>query len=261
MSRNIMPSFISTRVVFALMMREMSTRYGSSAGGYVWAILEPLAFIGAFSLIFSLIAHDPPIGESFALFFATGFLAFNYFGELSMFSSYAVQMNKALLTYPRVTPIDAIFARFILQFITISIVSMIIIAGIVIVEEIHAAFDYWSAVKAAFYAGLLGLGFGCLNTVIFAYIPTYQNVWRIIMRPMFLISGVFFTFESLPRIVQDVLWWNPVIHAVALMRRGFFPTYEATYASELYIGGLGLGALTLGLFLIYSNRSYIVEKT
>ncbi|MEM7547560.1 MAG: ABC transporter permease [Pseudomonadota bacterium] len=260
MSSNPMPSFINIRVIVALMMREMTTRYGKSAGGYVWALLEPIGMIAVLVIVFSQALRSPQLGDSFPLFFATGYIAFGFYGELSNFASAAIAMNKPLLTLPRVTPIDAILARFLLQFITLCVTGVIILSGIMWIEDIHTVIDYASILKAIGYASILGLGVGITNVVIFSFVPTYQNVWKIITRPMFLISGVFFIMEDLPGPLQDILWWNPVIHATGLMRKGFFPLYDANFVSELYIGGLGFGFLTLGLFLVYSNRSFIVDR-
>ncbi|WP_340110456.1 ABC transporter permease [Pikeienuella sp. HZG-20] len=259
MAKEAMPSFVNIRVIIALMMREMSTRYGRSAGGYIWAILEPVGAILILSIVFSAAIRTPSIGTSFPLFFATGYLPFQFYSELSAFSAAAITMNKSLLTYPRVTPIDAILARFFLQFFTISTSSIIIFSGIVVVEDIHTIYDYVALLKAVGYASLLGLGVGTTNTVIFAFVPTYRNVWKIVTRPMFLISGVFFLYEDMPRTVQDILWYNPVLHVVGLMRRGFYPTYHATYVSEFYVGGLGILFLTIGFFLVYSNKTYLIE--
>ncbi|MFV0476117.1 MAG: ABC transporter permease [Pikeienuella sp.] len=254
-----MPKFINIRVIIALMMREMATRYGRSAGGYLWAILEPVGMIAILSVVFAMAIRTPALGDSFPLFFATGFLAFHFYTELSQFSSSAVMMNKPLLTYPRVTPIDSILARFFLQFFTLAISSIVIYTGIIYFDEIHTIYDFVAIMKSVFYASVLGLGVGATNTVIFTFFPTYQNVWKIINRPMFLISGVFFTYESMPRAVQDLLWFNPVIHVVGLMRRGFYPSYHADYVSEIYIGGMGAFFLTLGFFLVYSNKTALIE--
>ena len=38
------------RVLFALVMREMTTRFGRSSAGYLWALIEPAAFIALLSL-------------------------------------------------------------------------------------------------------------------------------------------------------------------------------------------------------------------
>lgn len=254
-----MPRFINIRVIVALMMREMSTRYGRSAGGYVWAVLEPLGMIAILSLAFSFVMRTPAIGDSFPLFFATGFIPFHFYMEISNFSAAAVNMNKPLLTYPRVTPIDAILARALLQHFTLVVAALVIFAGVIVVEDIHTAYDLVSIVKSVFYASLLGLGVGATNAVIFAYVPTYQNVYRIITRPLFLISGVFFAYDDMPRLLQDALWWNPLIHVVGMMRKGFYPIYDGAYISELYVGGLGVFFTTIGLFFVYSNKTYLIE--
>ncbi|MEX2520218.1 MAG: ABC transporter permease, partial [Paracoccaceae bacterium] len=104
------------------------------------------------------------------------------------------------------------------------------------------------------------LGFGATNTVIFSFAPTYQNFWKIINRPMFLLSGIFFTYESMPRLIQEVLWYNPVIHIIGMMRRGFYPTYHADYVSVFYVSAWAATFLTLGLFLVYSNKTYLIES-
>lgn len=255
-----MPSFINLRVIAALVLREMITRYGRSAGGYIWALLEPLGMIFLLVAVFSLVIRNPALGDSFALFYATGFLPFAFYAELSQFASTAVVMNKPLLNYPRVTPIDAILARCILQFITLAVASILIFSGIIIYEDIYTIYDFGSIILAVALAASLGMGVGLLNAVIIAYIPTYENVWRIVNRPMFLISGVFFTFDSVPRAIQDFLWFNPVIHVVGLMRKGFYPTYHGDYISILYVGGMAALFCSLGLFLIYSNRTFLIEN-
>lgn len=255
-----MPSFINIRVIVALMMREMSTRYGKSAGGYVWAILEPLGVIALLSVVFGFVVRSPAIGDSFALFFATGFITFHFYMELSQFAAGAVLMNRPLLTYPRVTPIDTILARALLQFFTLSVAGAIIFTGIVQFDDVRTSYDFAAIVKAVAYASVLGVGIGATNAVIFAYVPTYQNVYRILTRPLFLVSGIFFMFEEMPPLAQDVLWWNPLIHAVGLMRQGFYPIYDGAYISELYLGGVGVVFLTLGLFLVYSNKTFLIEQ-
>ena len=70
--------------------------------------------------------------------------------------------------------------------------------------------------------GLLGLGFGTLNCVILGFWPTWRNIWNVLTKPLFFISGMFYTFESLPAKAQAVLWYNPLIHGVGLMRAGFY---------------------------------------
>ncbi len=64
------PKFQTLRVIFALMVREMATRYGRSWGGYFWALAEPVGTIAILSLAFSQFIRTPALGDSFMLFYA-----------------------------------------------------------------------------------------------------------------------------------------------------------------------------------------------
>ena len=77
------PRFRHLRVVAALMLREMDTRFGRAAGGYLWAIAQPLGAILLLAVAFSLMLRTPPMGTSFMLFYATGIVPFNMYRSIS----------------------------------------------------------------------------------------------------------------------------------------------------------------------------------
>lgn len=238
------------RVLFALVMREMTTRFGRSAGGYLWALIEPAGFIALLSLAFSQIAHSPPVGRSFPLFYATGYIAFGFYNDIAALTGRAVQVNRPLLNYPAVTALDTVLARFLLQALTGLAVAAIIFTGILAVFAERVRLDPVPLITCFALAAGLGLGVGLVNSALFALSRTWERVYGLASRPLFLISAVFFAFGSLPAFVRDVLWWNPLIHLVGLMRAGFYPVYDASYVSVLYVASLALGLMTLGLALM-----------
>lgn len=61
------------------------------------------------------------------MFFASGYLCFQFYQGMSSYVAAAVKANKSLLTYPLVAPIDAVVARYVLQFITTSFVATFIL--------------------------------------------------------------------------------------------------------------------------------------
>ena len=75
---------IQLRVIFALLLRETRTTFGNSSLGYLWAILTPAVGVGLLVLIFSFASRQPPFGQSLALFFATGFLTYEFYSKLSI---------------------------------------------------------------------------------------------------------------------------------------------------------------------------------
>lgn len=256
------PSALSLqlRVFFALLMREMTTRYGKSAGGYVWAIVEPLGAVLILSLVFSAFARHPPLGEHIPMFFATGYMAFHVYSDISGVVSGSVAVNKNLMSFPRVSLVDAVMARFALQALTTFAVGFVILALFMVLFPDQIRIDLAPILSAFALAALMGLGVGALNCVLFAYSTVWQRVFGIINRPMFLISGVFFLYEQMPMALQAYLWWNPLVHIVSMMRSGFYPIYEAAFVSPVYVVVCGAVPLALGLMLLRALRAEILDR-
>ena len=126
---------VQTRVVGALILREMRVRYGSSQIGYVWALAEPVAYIAAMVAMFSYIDRPPPFGTSMALFFALGIIPFRMFANVSNQLTAAMQANEALLTYPIVRQFDTVLARFILEAMTSIAIFVICLGGLSLIDD------------------------------------------------------------------------------------------------------------------------------
>ncbi|SDY47580.1 capsular polysaccharide transport system permease protein [Jannaschia faecimaris] len=242
--------FASLRAVVALMLREMATTHGRSPGGYAWAVLEPVAGIALLSLVFSVAFRAPALGVSFPMFYATGMLPFLMFNAVANTVSQSLNFSRPLLAYPTVTFVDALIGRFLLNTMTQLMVAYVLLSGIFFLFDTRVTPDYSIIVEAFTLAALLAGGIGVLNAFLVGRFPIWQQAWSIIMRPMFLISCIFFLFETVPQPYRDWIWWNPLVHIVGLMRRGFYGTYDATYVSPVYVMVVGLVALMLGLVFL-----------
>lgn len=252
--------FATFRAISALMLREMATRYGRSPGGYVWAIVEPAGAIIVLAVAMSVIVRVPPLGSSFILFFATAFLPLVLYQDLASNVGRCINFSRALLFYPAVTWVDAAAARFILTTLTEVVVMTIIFTGIIILTNDRSLIDLVTVVEAVCLAAYLGLALGTLNCALFGLFDVWMQIWGILSRPMFLISGIFFLYEDMPATAQNFLWWNPVLHITALMRRGFYSTYDASYVSVLYVLGLSTIILFMGIVLLGRYHRVILNR-
>ena len=160
-----------------------------------------------------------------------------------------------MLTYPSVTFIDAIIARFLLAAITYVVIFFLIVLGIELMFHTNTVRDYRYIAGAMAMASVLGLGVGTLNCFLWTRFPDWERVWGILNRPLFLVSGIFYTYEELPREFAAILWFNPLVHVTATARKGFYPTYEAAFVSPAFVYGVSLVGLVIGLFLLaYHHR-------
>lgn len=252
------PSFVTLRVITALILREMQSTYGRSAGGYVWAIVQPVGMLLVLSVGFSLLLRAPSLGTSFLLFFATGFLPFNLYSQLAQKVGTSIRYSRSLLRYPRVTWVDAIAARATLNVLTNLTVMCLLLAGVVAVIDSRTVLDMGPIINGVGMAILLGIAVGMANCFLIGMFPIWKQVWTIISRPLFLASGIFYLYEDLPDLAQQILWWNPLIHATGLVRAGLYPTYEATYATPAYGYGLALAGIAMALLFLRRHRGRLM---
>lgn len=251
--------FRTWRSVLALMLREMSTTFGRSPGGYLWAIVEPIATIAIMSAAFELLFRAPVMGTSFPLFFATGLLPFSLAVKMSVNIAKSLRFSKTLLEYPGVTWVDAILARAILAIITELTSGTIIFAGMFWILDINVILSASHIVMSVGMAATLGMGLGALNCYLFTTVPLYERVYSIVTRPLMIMSGVIFPFEAMPPSVQAVLWYNPFVHVVSEMREGFYVTYDAQYVSGVFVFLVSFTALALGLLLLKQHHKALLN--
>lgn len=241
------------RVVGALLIREMSTRFGNKAGGYAWALLDPVGHIAFLSVIFMAITHSPALGTSFPLFFASGYLAFQFYTAIVSYLNGAVKANRTLLSYPNVAPIDTVVARYILQFCTTVLVSLLVVGAIALTLSHSLGLNWATLIEASIAASLLGLGVSLFNNVAALRFPIYEQLFNIINRPLFLISGIFFLPDALPSPARDIVLFNPLVHVVMLFRSGFYPEYRAIGLDMFYLYTVAFSVLFLGLALFTNS--------
>lgn len=253
-------SFATTRVILALVLREMSSTYGRSPGGYLWAILEPAGVIMVLSFGFSLLMRTPSLGHSFVLFYASAYLVFSHFRTIEKVVSKAIVFSRPLLLYPSVTWLDAIIARLILNLLTSLLNMILLFAGILYFTGSGNVLNFPPIILAVILASLLGAGIGTMNCMLSGLIPVWINIWRIATRPLMIASAVLFIYEDLPSAAGDVLWWNPLIHITGMFRSGVYPYYHPQYISALYVLIVAVVTLAIGLFFLASYSNDIINQ-
>ncbi len=251
--------FRRLRVLFALVSREMATSHGKSYGGYLWMIAQPRGGILLLAIIFSMALRAPPLGTSFLLFYAAGTIPYQLFKATAGGVAKAVRSNSGLLTYSVVTTLDAVFAKLVFSIVTVFLISMVLYPSIILFFQVPVNIDYAALVAAFFLSALLGLGVGTLNCVLFGFFPTWNNIWRVLTRPLFFLSGVLFLYESMPPAIQDILWYNPIVHVISLMRSGFYSEYDPQFISYPYVLGIALSTFLVGGYLLRRHSGFLIE--
>ena len=239
------------RVIYALCLRETKVRYGRLKIGYLWAFLEPMLYVTVLAILFSYgkgisSGNMPPI-----LFFTTGVLTFILFRDIMMRTMSAVQANYQLLTFPQVHVFDIVIARALLEITTFFIVFTVLVSTVALlnIEPVNIESPL-RLLEGVALTSLMGMGAGFATVALVPLFPTVQFlVSSILIRPLFFLSGIFFTVDVLPEKLRHYALYNPLLHISELMRSAFFHEFESQYIDMSYIIKFTLCILVLGMLL------------
>ena len=240
---------VQARVISALTLRETRSRYGNSKLGFFWALFEPFAHVVVFIGIFSALDRAVPLGDNMGLFILTGIIPWLLYSNLVNNVMGGIQSNKALLGYPQVMPIDITISRIILVFSTMFLV-MIFFLGVAIYMGISIRIDsFLEMMKPTGLIILLGTGIGLINAAIIPHYPSYESIFSAFSRPLYFISGIFFTANFLSPEVYAIVDFNPLIHLIEWFRSGFYPSFNSNLYDPEYAVTVCLSIFAIGLLV------------
>ena len=231
------------------MMREVHTIYGTTRLGYLWALLHTMWHIAIFWGIRAFAGVQAPHGMHILIFLLVGFGAFHIFSKSINKCMGAVSGNKALLTFPQVTPIDLMISRIILVWGTELTAGLLFI----FIGHLCGIPVYLNSVGGllAFLllTPVLGLGVGMICASLAVLYPTLEQIIPMVLRIMFFTSGLFFSATSIPSNVLKYLWYNPMLQIIEWGRYCLSQGYPVLDYSLPYLIIVTVSSLCLGLLL------------
>ena len=246
------------RVVHAVILREMRTRFGRSRLGYLWAILEPLSHLLTLGTVFALFNHSPPpVGDSLFLYYLTGLLPFLMFNHVSTEIMSALSANGSVLQLPAVKRLDIIGARGLLHLATEVAVGIVAFAAAAFLGAQGMPHDPLVCAQAVLTLWILAMGVGSVNIVLSEFMPSWETFYNAVLRLMYFASGIYYSPISMPDWARSVLVWNPVLQGVEFFRSGFYSQYQPHWLDVPYLSSCAIGTLLVGLALERAVRRHI----
>jgi len=249
----------SSNVITALILREMTGRFGRSGIGYLWAIIQQLVFVSVFAAFFEFRGKSLPYGVDLLGFLITGISAFFIFRNTTGQMKTALTKNKSLLHYRQVSPFAIYSARSILEFTTGLVVFCLLVCASMVLGETVSMTSLLQVILVIFMLNLFGAAYGILIACVSIFFTAFSSFEQGISRVLFFTSGLFYYANELPPDIRDILMWNPLFNLIELLREGFFSTYTAEYASREYVAYWTLGLLFAALVVERTSRRRALE--
>ena len=249
------PSFsdslrVNRRIVGALLVREMLTRFGRHNIGFLWLFVEPMLFtIGVTALwtaTKSVHGSDLPI-VAFAL---TGYSSVLLWRNMPGRCIGALWSNLSLMYHRNIKVLDIYCARLLLEFggATISFATLSIafamIGWLALPEDFLTVVAGW--LLLAWFGVALAVFLGALSHVT----EVVDKLWHPASYLLFPLSGAAFLVAALPTIAQEFVLYIPTVHGVELLREGWFGSQARAIYDTSYLVSFNLVLSVAALMMV-----------
>ncbi len=242
---------IQMRVIWALIIREMHTRYGRENIGFLWFIGEPILFCGGVTIAWSAIRPSHEHGLAVPAFVVTGYVPLTMWRHCVGRAVKAFESNGALLFHRRISPLDIIVSRSILEIFGTIGAALIVMTGTIILGYMNPPVDYGLFYLGMVYHMVFCLSCGLIIAALSERSEVVEKALSIVMYLSIPLSGAFTMVSWLPERFQRVILWSPSVQNLEMIRGGQFgpdshPVYQLGYDTTVTAMMLLLGvSLTL----------------
>jgi len=236
---------------FVLAWRDVSVRYKQTIIGIAWALIQPLATMTVFTVIFGKVAKLPVEGTApYALMVFAGLLPWQLFSTALTGASGSLISNSNLISkvyFPRlIIPTAAVVVAFV-DFL----VSFVILAGLMIWFQYMPNWQILTLPFFVFMAFLASLGPSLWITALNVKFRDFRYVIPFIVQFGLYVSPVGFSSTLVPDEWRLLYSLNPLVGIIDGFRWAVLGG-----ESNIYLPGFGLSWCVIAFFLWLGIRQF-----
>lgn len=241
---------IQGRIIGALLMREVITRFGRHNIGMLWLIVEPMLFTLGVAGLWTIAEMHTLSNIPIIAFAITGYSSVLIWRNATNRCAKAIEPNLALMYHRNVKVIDIFISRVILE----QVGATASLAILTVFFSSIGAMNWPRDVVPILWGWLLlcwfSLAMGFIVGAISERSETFDRVWHVFTYLLFPLSGAVYMVDWLPKAAQQAVLWLPMVHGVEMVRHGFFGNVVPTYGDPAYFAGANLLLTFVGLVLV-----------
>jgi ABC-type polysaccharide/polyol phosphate export permease len=242
---------IQVRVLHALLMREVITRFGRENLGVLWLVGEPMIFTLGVAGLWTIYGMHHTSAIPIVAFAVTGYSSVLMWRNSVTRSNAAVEQNKALLFHRNVQIIDVITTRTLLEIGGATSSFILLACFFMFIGWMRAPVDALEVVFGWVLLAWFGAALALLMGAAAAASDLVERLWHPASYLLFPLSGAAFMVDWLPVRLQRYVLLLPMVHGTEMMREGWFGNVVRTHHNVGYMAGV---CLVLSLTALFVQR-------
>jgi capsular polysaccharide transport system permease protein len=249
---------VQLRVIHALMMREVITRFGRHNLGVLWLIGEPMLFTAGVAALWSLVGLSHRSELPIVAFAVTGYSSVLMWRNTVSRCNAAVVQNRNLLYHRRVKVLDILASRIVLECAAAVASFTVLTLGMLAAGWVQPPEDSLKVLGGLALLAWFSAGLGLLIGAAASLSELVDRIWHPTAYLMLPLSGAGYMVDWLPPQTQAFALALPMVHCLEFLREGYFGSVVRTHHDLFYVV-LWCMALTLAGLLLVRLASRKVE--
>ncbi len=251
---------IQRRVMHALMMREVITRFGRDNLGVLWLIGEPMIFTLGVTALWTFAGLNHGSSLPIAAFAITGYSSVLMWRNSVNRCVSALQSNFNLLYHRNVQVLDVFMTRILLEMAGATMSFVVLSAIFISIGMIAPPIDMLQVFFGWMMLAWFGLSLSLLIGAGTAYSELVERLWGPTSYLLFPLAGAAFMVDWLPKQAQDFVLLLPMVHGVEMIREGYFGNIVRTHYNVGYMSLCCLVLSLVGLFLVRDAAQRVEQQ-
>jgi capsular polysaccharide transport system permease protein len=245
---------INGRVIAALLMREIITRFGRHNFGVLWVFLDPMIFTVGVTILWNCFERHVPVKINITAFAYTGYSTVMLWRNAAMRCGKALEPNYALLFHRNVRVVDLLYSRVILEIAGATMSTLVIGVVLVATGLIEPPKDLLMMVSGWVLLMWFTFGLGMVVGALSERWDWFERIYHPAMYFYLPISGAFFLVDWFKNPIRGWVLWLPTVHVTEMIRHGYFGDSVHTYEDPGYLCLLCLITLFIGLLFVKETQ-------
>lgn len=251
---------IQSRVIGALMIREVTTRFGRENIGFLWIMVEPLLFAMLVGIMWNFMKGASEHGISVMTFTVSGYIPLVLFRHAVSRAVGLFKANGALMYHRQIKILDFVLVRFLIEFIGHLMAYFFIALVLHALGIFPVPHDLGFMLLGWLYYSLFTLALCFILAPLSEVSDVLEKLLPVTTYIMIPFSGAFTMMSWMTPAVQDFLWYSPFIHPMEMMRYGIFGNAVLPHFDYAYTPAVSMVCLAFGLFLCRRIRKKLVVE-
>lgn len=248
------------RVIGALMVRELITRFGRENIGFLWIMAEPLLFSVLVGIMWRLMKGPEEHGVGIIGFVVSGYIPLVLFRSSVQRALLVFTANGSLMYHRQVKITDLVLVRFLTEMIGHTMAYVFIGIVLLSINEFPVPSDLGYLIYGWFAWSLFTLSVCLIVAPLSEMSEVLEKIMPVTVYLMIPFSGTFNMTSWLAPSVRWIMLYSPPVNAMEIMREGIFGNKVTAYYDLLYPIEVSLVCILIGLILCQRVRRTLVVE-